>query len=98
MKIREFIAQLDTISNEQREEQLYKLVELLSPESVYSLMNFQENWIAEDKTSGIKRSWENFRKSQNDVIKFCMEMEVSKLGKDSRSMRGMPQIDMEAEL
>lgn len=98
MKVKELLDQLDELSDDEREKGLLKLANRFTPESLGSIMNFQNEWVHSDKAQGIQRPFEEFKKAQNKIIRDCVKMEESRLGAHVRVNRGLPRWDMEADL
>lgn len=98
MKVRECLEKMDNFTEEEREKWLTKLINMFAPESIGTLKNFQIEWINSDKANGVQRPYEEFTKAQYEVIRECVNMETSRIGKMVRSMRGLPLFDMEVEL
>ena len=98
MKIKDFLEKLDGMEDKEREEGLLKLAQRFAPESLGSTMQFQQEWIESNKSKGIKRSFEEFKKEQNKLIRSCVKMEDSKMGAHVRANRGLPRWDSEIDL
>jgi hypothetical protein len=98
MKVKELLDKLDELTDEEREKWLLKLADRFSPESLGTIMNFQREWVQSDKSQGIQRPFDEFKKAQNKVIRDCVKLEESRIGAHVRVNRGLPRWDMEAEL
>jgi hypothetical protein len=94
MKIRELLEKLDGLEEDEREKWIYKLMGKFTPESLGTIINFQNEWMSVDT----ERPWEDFIKAQNKVILDCVKLEESKLGTDVRTTRGLPPWDTDGEL
>jgi hypothetical protein len=94
MKIRELLEKLDGLEEEEREKWIYKLMGKFTPESLDTIINFQNEWMGVD----MERPWKDFVKAQNKVILDCVKLEESKIGIDVRTARGLSPWDTEGEL
>lgn len=75
----------------------------LSPISQAQLQNFQNEWYAAHPNVGktyeqLFVEYQEFCKAQNDQLKFCVEMEMSPFGTDTRAACGLPPLTWETEL
>ena len=98
MKIKEILEKMDDFTEEEREKLLGKLIGMFTPESIGTITNFQNNWIDSDKAKGIQRSFEEFTKAQNNVVRDCVKIENSEFGATVRSLRELPVFDIEVEI
>jgi hypothetical protein len=94
MKIKELVEKLDGLEDEEREKWIYKLMDKFTPESLGTIINFQNEWMSVD----MDRPWEEFVEAQNKVILDCVKLEESQIGTDVRTLRGLPIWNNEEEL
>lgn len=91
MKIKEILEKIDSLTEDERGKYLGSLVNELTPVSKTTLCNFQEFWDG-------KRSFEEFKKEQNEVIKHCVKIECSYLGKIIRKKLGLKDLTLDTEI
>jgi len=69
MKISEILKNMDNFSDDERAKYIGGLWKKVTPISKQTLINFQNNWDG-------SKSFEEFKKAQNKVIKECIQMEI----------------------
>ena len=85
MRIKKIVDKLDDLDGEKREYYLSRLAVVLTTSSKNSLMNFQRNFLEREENP---HDYEKFKKEQNKVIRECIKMETSEIGKDRRHRAG----------
>jgi len=82
MTIGEFVNNIGNMSINDRAVAGRKLYSLLSPMSRKTLLLFQAGW-------DMGRTFPEFVEKQNELIRICVEMEISNLGFTIRNMMGL---------
>jgi len=82
---------MDTFSDEDRKKYLGKLCANLTPISKQHIRWFQLDW---DKS----KSYSEFKKEQNEIIRMCLKIELSISGKDVRTLAGMDVLTLNSDL
>ena len=89
MKISEILNNLDNFNDDEREKYLGGMWKKVSPISKQTLINFQNEWDG-------GKSFDEFKKAQNKVIKDCIQMEI--MINDVKEKEGMEVFTMETEI
>lgn len=89
MKISEILKNMDNFSDEERVQYIKKLWEKVTPISKQTLINFQNQWDG-------SKSFEEFKKAQNKLIKECIKMEI--LINDVKVKENIEVFTMETEI
>jgi hypothetical protein len=82
---------LDDLVPEQREIMINGLIQLLSKVSYYAILESQFEWDG-------SRPFEDFVIYQNDIIRMCVEIETSTVGKVIRRMENKPPLSLRANI
>jgi len=81
--VQEILDNLAKYSDSERGDDLNPLIDLFSPVSKQMLIEFQAYW-------NPNRSYSEFRKEQDEIIRLCVEMEISPLGDSVRKLNKLP--------
>lgn len=87
MKIKELLEKLDTLEDR---ECLRDLTKMLSGVSVATLNEFQNTWDG-------RKPFEEFVVAQNKVIRDCVKLEMSSIGRMVRAQLGMSPLTEDTE-
>lgn len=82
MNIKTLKIKLDTFTDKERTKYIGILYNIFNELSQTELLKFQNEWNPE------KKSFDEFKIAQNKIIRFCLDMEMSKVGNDIRILEG----------
>lgn len=92
MTVQEIVDGLDTFTDGERVKYINPLTEMFSSVSISSLQEFQRKWDGD-------RTFAEFMKAQNEVIRECVKCEVSQsIGDVVRSIQGLKPLKMSTEV
>ena len=80
--VREIIDQMEDMNDSDRAKYLRNLTERMTPMSYQSIVDFQQSWDG-------SKSFEEFKKAQEKVIKAAITMELSDIGKEMAKIGGV---------
>ena len=92
MTVEEILDILDQLGDDEREEVLRPLIQSFTKVSLVAMKEVQ------DRCKTMEQDYSHFIKVQNSMIRQCVEMEVSDLGKMFRNQAGEPPLTMETDV
>jgi hypothetical protein len=91
MKIKELMENIDNLTEEQRDHELRKLLEMCCQLTKNEIRKFTLGW-------NTARSYEEYKTEQNKIIVKCITLETSELGAMVREGFGLGPLDPEMEI
>jgi uncharacterized protein YfaP (DUF2135 family) len=100
MNIQEIVEKMDSFTEDERVKYLGPVLNKMSMPSQGTLRQFQNQWREEiaAKEMDADTEFREFVKAQNVIIKECIKMEDSDLGKIVRETQGLPVWNMQEEI
>ena len=99
MTIEKLLKDLDGFSDSEREKWILSLMKKFCTLSSNQVENFQSEWMRKHPPyEGDPPPFEEFKAGQNKVIKECIEIEISEIGKGVRKVAGLEPLSLSTEL